>query len=711
MTKNMKKSLFLVFFVLFARLISSAQITFEDVNLETFIKYSLGLSPEDTISGVQIDTLAHLDCSFLDINSLSGIEQLKNITNISFLGNSISDVTPLTLLHSLEYVNLSDNIIQDVSPFELTLSNHVVVDISNNCISDFNFVANNIFLPVEFLGQDNQRTICSPRYENIFSLSAFCGDENTGEVIIQHRAWDSETELGFLVYSNGLTDSAICDGFTYSSAQIFEENDTMSVTLQLETKDSVIYFPNIFESTTLVLPEDSSQIATTNNTFSWHSVENAIGYEMDIFIENDSLVFMAGNIPDTVFIMNWDTLANCSDFTWKVRPVFENYKSAWSNEFHFITRQVPQKPDLPSGNFNACSGAEAVYSVPELAVTDYYLWSILPPEAGVVQDSNSSVIISWSQTFTGEASIWVKAVNLCEESENSDTLSNYVHYSPTANAGVNDTIFSGISTMLYGEGSGGEQPYTFLWTPSSTLSDENIFNPIATPEVSTNYTLTITDGHGCSGQDSVYIFVKNYYTTVWGGIPYLPMILQINSATVDGINLGLGDEIAVFEMNQDSLEICIGKTTILNEFTPDTNYTIVASTDNPSTPDVLDGFVSGNEIIFRLWQQNENQEIILISSGFHPSGDSIYQSSGQAIVTLDGYTYETWTGAQDTIWSNTANWNFGLIPSHLFNVIIPESPIGNRYPTISTINAKCRSLIIEDGALLKINGKLEISIE
>lgn len=705
------KKIYLSTFILLMALICQGQITFTDTNLEMFVKYKLGLDSTDIITQIQVDTITHLDCSFLDINSLEGINQLRNLQSISFIGNSISDVTPLTLLHNLEYVNLSDNIIQDVSPFELTLSNHVVVDISNNCISNFNFVANNIFLPVEFLGQDNQRTICSPRYENIYSLSAYCSDVNTGEVIIQYRAWDSETELGFLVYSNGLTDSAVCDGFTYSFSQIFVENDTMSVNLQLENKDSVIYFPNIFESTTLVLPVDSSQVATTNNTFSWHSVENAIGYELDIFINTDSLVFLAGNIPDTVFLMNWDTLANCSDFTWKVRPVFENYKSAWSNEFHFITRQVPLKPDLPSSNFNACSGAEIVFSVPELSVTDYYLWNIIPSEAGVVQDSSASPAIFWSENYTGAASIYVQAVNLCEQSENSDTLVLDVYPSPSANAGTGDTIYSGSSINLFGSGFGGEQPYSYLWSPSNSLNDPNILNPVASPDETTNYSLTLTDANGCSGNDSVEIYVKNHFAKVWHGTPFQPMDIIIDSATIDEQNLNIGDEIAIFDLNTEGSEICVGKITILNEFSPDTNYIIVASTDNPSTPDVVDGFVPGNEMIFRFWQQNENREIILISTEFSPSGDSIYQSSGQAIVALSGYSYETWTGAQDTVWSNTSNWNFGLIPSHLFNVLIPESPSGNRHPTISTINAKCRGLIIEDGALLKIHGKLEISKE
>lgn len=40
-------------------------------------------------------------------------------------------------------------------------------------------------------------------------------------------------------------------------------------------------------------------------------------------------------------------------------------------------------------------------------------------------------------------------------------------------------------------------PMTYVWTPSSTLSNSTISNPIADPRSTTNYTVVLTDVHGC----------------------------------------------------------------------------------------------------------------------------------------------------------------------------------------------------------------------
>lgn len=69
---------------------------------------------------------------------------------------------------------------------------------------------------------------------------------------------------------------------------------------------------------------------------------------------------------------------------------------------------------------------------------------------------------------------------------------------------TNDTtICSGASVPL--SASGGT---TYTWTPATGLSDPNVADPIATPLVSTLYTVTITDSLGCSAQDSVSITVN-----------------------------------------------------------------------------------------------------------------------------------------------------------------------------------------------------------
>ena len=73
---------------------------------------------------------------------------------------------------------------------------------------------------------------------------------------------------------------------------------------------------------------------------------------------------------------------------------------------------------------------------------------------------------------------------------------------PTANAGSDVTICDGSSTTLNGTGG-----VSYSWTPVSGLSDPNIRNPVASPSVTTTYTLTATRGV-CVSSDNVIITVN-----------------------------------------------------------------------------------------------------------------------------------------------------------------------------------------------------------
>jgi len=71
-----------------------------------------------------------------------------------------------------------------------------------------------------------------------------------------------------------------------------------------------------------------------------------------------------------------------------------------------------------------------------------------------------------------------------------------------ANAGIFTTIISGESTQLSGSGGG-----NYSWAPAASLSCANCANPIASPTVTTTYTLTVSDSLGCTSMDTVTIFV------------------------------------------------------------------------------------------------------------------------------------------------------------------------------------------------------------
>lgn len=83
-----------------------------------------------------------------------------------------------------------------------------------------------------------------------------------------------------------------------------------------------------------------------------------------------------------------------------------------------------------------------------------------------------------------------------------DTVCVTFNAKPTVNAGIDITIIEGTSGQLTATGGG-----SYVWTPSLGLSDTTIANPIATPEETTTYTVTVTSSDGCSASDQVTVIV------------------------------------------------------------------------------------------------------------------------------------------------------------------------------------------------------------
>lgn len=78
-----------------------------------------------------------------------------------------------------------------------------------------------------------------------------------------------------------------------------------------------------------------------------------------------------------------------------------------------------------------------------------------------------------------------------------------------ASAGNSVSYCTQGSALLGGTpaATGGVNPYTYLWLPQDSLDNPTASNPLATPAITTVYTLTVTDGNSCLANSSVLVTV------------------------------------------------------------------------------------------------------------------------------------------------------------------------------------------------------------
>lgn len=126
---------------------------------------------------------------------------------------------------------------------------------------------------------------------------------------------------------------------------------------------------------------------------------------------------------------------------------------------------------------------------------------------------------STAQTFnvagTGNYKVQVKDINGCIGRDsikiNMYAKMEWEHNNTTA-------ICAGSSTQLFVKGANLK---SYSWSPSVTLNDSTISNPVARPFDTTLYIVSLTDNNGCKEKDSIWVNVKPK-----------PFVITMDSATV-----------------------------------------------------------------------------------------------------------------------------------------------------------------------------------
>ena len=85
---------------------------------------------------------------------------------------------------------------------------------------------------------------------------------------------------------------------------------------------------------------------------------------------------------------------------------------------------------------------------------------------------------------------------------NSSSQTVTVYNTPNTSAGNDTAVCAGISTTLHATGG-----TSFVWSPATGLNNSTSANPIATPSVTTTYTVVGTNANGCTATDNVLVTI------------------------------------------------------------------------------------------------------------------------------------------------------------------------------------------------------------
>lgn len=183
---------------------------------------------------------------------------------------------------------------------------------------------------------------------------------------------------------------------------------------------------------------------------------------------------------------------------------------------------------------------------------DIVSMSVSPNSFGC-EDGGDHVVTLTVTDASGNSSSTTATVTVLESTP---TLS--VSGGTTVAGQLSNTIFLGYgpqSIQLNSVANGGTG-MTYSWSPSTGLNNANIANPVASPTVTTTYTLTVTNAGGCSTSESITICVLDIRSTnkkgafdgkvnichIPPGNPNNPQILSISTNAV-AAHLAHGDKL------------------------------------------------------------------------------------------------------------------------------------------------------------------------
>ncbi len=142
-------------------------------------------------------------------------------------------------------------------------------------------------------------------------------------------------------------------------------------------------------------------------------------------------------------------------------------------------------------------------------------------------------------------------------------------------------------------------------------------------------TFTATDQGSLYASDAATFTVTHFVPVWWPRNDMDHMNLYALTAKLDGTDLQPGDEIGIFDG-----DICVGAGVLTEVLTGSNFLSIIVSRDDPDTPE-KDGYTSGNQIMFKIWDASESKEITYTEATY-TSGEGIFSKGTTSTFNLSG---------------------------------------------------------------------------
>jgi internalin A len=296
-----------------------------------------------SISGAQyLERITELYLGYNLVDDLSSLSGLTNLTRVILTSNSgFSDLTPLSTLSDLYWLDLSYNALSDITPLS-TLTNLTYLDLEGTGLADISPLST-------WINLDN----LDLSYNNICDLRPLTGLSNlSGLSLIGNKITDIYPLIMNIGLGQGdtlfLTNNPLSMESITTFIPILLVNNFYMFEWQSTPNNNAPCYPN---------PVREEMDFSPSNMLSWYGNTNDVNITYNVWLGDtpESLVNIGVGThlsgTDYTFQAN---LAPDTEYWWKIQAISTTDGVLWSGVWHFTTNNQSLIPDT---NLKTCVNA------------------------------------------------------------------------------------------------------------------------------------------------------------------------------------------------------------------------------------------------------------------------------------------------------------------------------------------------------------------